>query len=620
MINAILHLAAVKGDMLQTQSLFDPSYLFQPVPELAGQIRPYFEMLAFLVLVAAGVRRWLMMPYDKLMGIVPVAIYGLCIALIPLLLNTSDEAVDSLVAKSGMADPNTVFQRLMELSAPFKPMNRGEQINIQKVQAAEASPDQYAQEIVKQYSFWGIDMTPAVNFLKQLREGTGNAMRAAFDTVKDPVGSVSNGMRYLLFKALAFIGAGFVWLLMQACGLVCYVFICIRYLLIHLESIVLPVFIAMMATETMRGTGHTFVLGLLGIVFWPLGWGLGHIGTVAIGTWFSTMIATLLGYQRDGTSLSDGVIFDWIMNGDALGLPLMSPQSQCCLILVAVAGAFVLGIWVLLVTFSAPFVIARSLRSGSGMFSELTGGTAKSALALGGAALQVAAAAMGAAAMGQAASGAGGNNAAPTGGGDHAPTPSAGPAGGGIPIGANAGAALANLAQRATAQPTPGTGGMYAVAPSGRAAFIPMSGDQMRSLLAGGGLANGGGNGGQLANGGPGSGNAGYGQNGDGSGSGAGNGSQSRPKMSAATQAAYRFTLAAAGLSALGGALTAASQSDGSPGSLASVPTGAASSGSDRVERTRRQVESAQQAKRHDEQADRQQQTQDAILQRLKQL
>jgi hypothetical protein len=572
--------AATPGDYLQVQHLFDPQYLFQPVPALASQIRPIFEVLAFLILAATGVRRWLHNPHDPLMGVVPVVIAGLMIAIIPFLLNTADDAVDDLVSKSGMADPSAVFARLLALSQPFRPMNKGEEVNIKKLDAVKANADQYAQEQVRQHMFWGIDFTPAVNFIKNVYDGTATALHAAFDTVKDPMGAVEDSLKQWLFKAISVLGAGLVWVLMQICGLICYVFISIRYLLVHLESIVLPAFIAMMVTDALRSQGYNFVLQLGGIVLWPLGWALGHVGTLAIASWFASILAAELGLQNGNANLVDGQIFDWVLNGDALGLGFATPQTQCCIIITASFGAIILCIWVVLVTFCCPFVVARALRGGSGIFGDMVGGTAKGALALSGAALQVAAAAMGAAAVGRAANGAGGNNAAPTGGGDQAPTPSAGPAGGGLPIGANAGAALANLAQRATTQPTPGTGGMYAVSPSGRAAFIPMSRNQMQSLLAGNGLANGGGNGGQLANGGPGPGN-------DGGGSGAGNGSQSRPPMRAASRAGYRFTMAAAGLSALGGALTAASQSDGSPGSLASVPTSAASSGVDRAERTR---------------------------------
>jgi hypothetical protein len=572
----------VAGDRLQTVSLFDPQYLFSTVPQLAAQVRPYFELLAFVILAAVGVRRWLAQAENPAIGIAPVVIAGLFIGIIPLSLNTADQAVDDLVGKSGMADPLTIAKKLYALADGFTPINKGEETNIKNLQQTQGNPDAYAQEKVKQYSFWGVDLTGAVNFFKKITDQTATGLKVAYDTVKEPLGAIGDWFKGCLFKLIAIACAAGAWFLLQVCSLIVYVFLSVRFLLIHLESIVLPVFIAMIITDSLRSQGYNFVLGLTGIIFWPLGWGLGHVGTVAIASWFSNMLGAILGYQANGYTLTDGKIFDWVLNGPVVNLPAITPQSQACILLVVFAGALIVVIWVLLVTLCSPFIISRALRSGSGMFSDLAGGSAKSALALSGAALQVAAAAMGAAAMGRAANGTGGNNTPPTGGDDQSPPPPGGP-GGGVPIGANAAAALANLAQRATSQPTPGTGGMYAVSPSGRAAFIPMTRNQMQSLLAGNGIANGG----QLANGGSGSGNDGGGANGGGSGSGAGIGSQSRPKMSAATQAAYRFTMAAAGLSALGGALTAASQSDGSPGSLASVPTGAASSGVDRAERTR---------------------------------
>ena len=97
-----------------------------------------------------------------------------------------------------------------------------------------------------------------------------------------------------------------------------YVFLSIRFLLVHLESIVLPVFIAMIATDSLRGTGNNFVLGIVGIIFWPLGWALGHIGTLALANWFDSMVALTL--HVPGT-LQPGAIYDMIVNGPAGGLP-----------------------------------------------------------------------------------------------------------------------------------------------------------------------------------------------------------------------------------------------------------------------------------------------------------
>jgi hypothetical protein len=503
MIGDLLILAVSTGDYLQTQSLFDPAYLFKGVPQLAGQMRPAFELLAFTILATAGVRRWVSSPIDPLMGIVPVLVTGLFVAIIPLALNTADQAVDDLVAKTGLADPNAVFQKLMALSQPFRPMNRGEEINIKKLQTAQqAGADQYAQEQVRQHSFWGTDFSGATDFIKNIYNGATTSLKVAYDTIKDPLGAVGDALRMMIFKSLAFLGAGVVWIIMQICGLICYVYVSIRYLLIHLESIVLPVFVAMVVTESLRGQGHNFVMGLVGIIFWPLGWALGHIGTLAIGGWFASVLGALLGLQNGNVNLADGQIFDWLMNGDATGLPAVTPQTQACIILVALAGALILCIWVFLVTVSAPFLIGKALKSGSGIFGEMVGGTAKGAAGLGAAAAGLAALAMtgggAAAAAGAGSAQAAGNGAAASGGGPP-------------PIGADAAAALGNgssraqfgggggssrsLASRATSRPRAGTGGIYATSANGDSAYIPLSDGEMAAAFSDGGGKAGGGKG-----------------------------------------------------------------------------------------------------------------------------
>jgi hypothetical protein len=608
MIGDLLMLAVTTGDYLQTESLFDPAYLFKGVPQLAGQMRPAFELLAFTILAAAGVRRWVSSPIDPLMGIVPVLVTGLFVAIIPLALNTADQAVDDLVAKTGLADPNTVFQKLMALSQPFRPMNRGEEINIKKLQTAQqAGADQYAQEQVRQHSFWGIDFSGATDFIKNIYNGATTSLKVAYDTIKDPLGAVGDALRMMIFKSLAFLGAGVVWIIMQICGLICYVYVSIRYLLIHLESIVLPVFVAMVVTESLRGQGHNFVMGLVGIIFWPLGWALGHIGTLAIGGWFASVLGALLGLQNGNVNLADGQIFDWLMNGDATGLPAVTPQTQACIILVALAGALILCIWVFLVTVSAPFLIGKALKSGSGIFGEMVGGTAKGAAGLGAAAAGLAALAM---TGGGAAAAAGAGNAQAAAGGTSGGA-AAGGSGGPPPIGADAVAALGNgsslaqagggiggegavsrsLASRATTRAPAGSGGIFAAGASGDVAYIPMAQEEMAAAFSGGGggSSGSGGNGGSGSSGGGGGGSSSGGGGGSSGGSGgggkAGGGKGKSARVSGSSARAYKAVMA---LGALQGVLESASQWDGGADFVGHTAFRASSGATNQFDRSRR--------------------------------
>jgi hypothetical protein len=263
--------------------------------------------------------------------------------------------------------------------------------------------------------------------------------------------------------------------------------------------------------------------------------------------------------------LADGQIFDWVMNGDALGLPAVTPQTQVCIILVALAGALILCIWVFLVTVSAPFLIAKALRSGSGIFGEMVGGTAKGAAGLAAAAAGLAALAMtggGAAAT----AGAGRANAmAALGNGSSLAQAGVGSGGGG--------AASRSVASRATMRAPAGSGGIYAAGASGDVAYIPMSQGEMAAAFAGDGGNSGGGS----------SGGAGGSSGGSGGSGKAGGGKSAR--VSGSSARAYKAVMA---MGALHGVLEAASQWDGGADIVSHTASRASSNATNQYDRSRR--------------------------------
>ena len=382
------------GDYFNVQQAFDPQTLFTAVPALAANVRKYFDLLAVVIVGSSVVNRIMRHQADVMMAWVPGLIYALFIVIVPFGLNAIDGAVLDLVQQTGMTDPNAIFYKMTALSDPFEPSDAGEQRNQQQLQADANNPTAFTADMQKQGQSWGIDTSAWSNFWKVLSgkaQQTGQDIKASLDFAKDPLGTVGNTIRYVAFKILGIIGAFFIWLILQCCGIVMYVFLSVRFLLVHLESIVLPVFIAMIATDSLRGTGNNFVLGIVGIIFWPLGWALGHIGTLALANWFNSLVALVL--HVPGTP-GPGAIYDMIVNGPAGALPAPTPQSLAAAVGITVVGALIIGIYVLIVTFSAPFIIAKALKSGSGIYGDMIGGTAKGVAALGAAAAGLAALAM----------------------------------------------------------------------------------------------------------------------------------------------------------------------------------------------------------------------------------
>jgi hypothetical protein len=580
--------AAPQGDYLHIQSAFDAQNLFSAVPALAANFRKYFDLLAFAVVSASVGTRVLRHQGDIAMAWVPGIIYALFIVIVPTGLNAIDGAVLDLVQQSGMTDPNAIFTKMTGLSDPFRPSDAGELRNQQQLQADANNPTALAKDLQNQGMVWGIDLSGWNNFWSVVSgnaQKTGQDIKASLDFAKDPLGTVGNTVRYVFFKVLAILGAFLIWLILQCCGIVIYVFLSIRFLLVHLESIVLPVFIGMIATDNLRAAGNNFVLGIVGIIFWPLGWALGHIGTLALANWFDSLVALTL--HVPGTS-APGAIYDMIVNGPLAGQPLPMPQALAAAVGITFCGALIVGIYVLVVTFAAPFIIAKALKSGSGMFGEMVGGTAKGVAGLGSAAAGLAALAMtggGAAAT----AGAGSAQAAAGGSGGGAA------AGGGMPVGVDAPAALGNgsslaragggsggggagsrsLASRAMTRTPAGTGGIYAAGASGDVAYIPMAQEEMAATFSGGG---GGGNGGGGSSGG-GGGSAG------GSGGGGKAGGGKSAKVSGSSARAYKAVMA---MGALQGALEAASQWDGGVDLVSHTASRASSSATNQHDRSRR--------------------------------
>jgi hypothetical protein len=591
-LDLLLAATVSQGDYFHVQTAFDPQTLFSAVPGLAATFRKYFDLLAFVIVSSAMVNRVMRHQADVVSAWVPGMLYALFIVIVPFGLNAIDGAVLDLVQQTGLTDPNAVFTKMTELSDPFEPNDAGEQRNVQQLQADANNPTALAKDIQTQSQFWGIDTSGWNNFWKTVSNNaqqTGQDIKASLDFAKDPLGTVSNAIRYVLFKALCVIGAFLIWLILQCCGIVMYVFLSVRFLLVHLESIVLPVFIAMIATESLRGTGNNFVLGLVGIVFWPLGWALGHIGTLALANWFNSIVAVTL--HVPGT-LQPGAIYDMIVNGPGAGLPVPTPQALAVAVGITLAGALIIGIYVLIVTFAAPFIIAKALKSGSGIYGEMVGGTAKGIAGLGAAAAGLAALSMSAGATGAVA------------GAGKAQAPTAGAGGGGtngdMPVGTNATAALGNgssvsrggaggglsgsLASRATRRAPAGSGGIYAASASGDdVAFIPMSGGELASITSGGGGGGGGGGGSGSGGGGQnrGSGTASRG----GASGGVASGGGKSARVSGSSARAYRAVMA---LGLLQGALETASQWDGGADFAAHTATRSASSASNQYDRARR--------------------------------
>jgi hypothetical protein len=111
-----------------------------------------------------------------------------------------------------------------------------------------------------------------------------------------------------------------------------------------------PIFIGMMAFPSLQLIGRNYLLNLLGIMIWPLGWGVAGLITQG-----------MISFMTDQSFLSyQGVISG---TGGEIGYSLQN-----------LMGVAFLGIWIIFSTIAAPVIIQRAISSGRSVASDLFSG------------------------------------------------------------------------------------------------------------------------------------------------------------------------------------------------------------------------------------------------------
>ena len=103
-----------------------------------------------------------------------------------------------------------------------------------------------------------------------------------------------------------------------------------------------PIFIGMLAFPSLQSTGRTYLLNLLGVMLWPLGWGVAGLITQG-----------MIDFMTDQSFLSSAA---------ASGTALYSLQN--------LMGLAFLGIWIIFSTIAAPVVIQKSVGRGESAASQ----------------------------------------------------------------------------------------------------------------------------------------------------------------------------------------------------------------------------------------------------------
>jgi hypothetical protein len=149
-----------------------------------------------------------------------------------------------------------------------------------------------------------------------------------------------------IFEAIV---SGFLWLFgLLASAILFYAYI-VQKMILYLGYSLSPIFIGFMAIRSLSHIGNRYILGLIGVIAWPLGWAVAAIVTQGLLT-FMTDQSFL-----QGSSVSGGVNY---------GLQNF-------------IGVALLGVWIIFSTIAAPLIIQKALTEGyQAGGALLTGATA----------------------------------------------------------------------------------------------------------------------------------------------------------------------------------------------------------------------------------------------------
>lgn len=136
------------------------------------------------------------------------------------------------------------------------------------------------------------------------------------------------------------------WLLgWFASAIVFYAYI-IQKVILYIGYALAPIFIGFLAFGTLRGVGTRYLLNLIGVMVWPLGWGVAGLVTEG-----------LIDFMTDQSFLHDSSVVGGV------GYTLQN-----------LIGLGLLGIWIIFSTIAAPVIIQRSLVEGILVGSPLMSG------------------------------------------------------------------------------------------------------------------------------------------------------------------------------------------------------------------------------------------------------
>lgn len=165
----------------------------------------------------------------------------------------------------------------------------------------------------------------------------------------NPGAAISAGLDSALASMMAFIEYAMIYILVLLCKLaemLMWLMILLQKFLILINSIFLPVMIAMLGVSALSGVSTRYILSMFGVCAWPLAWGVVNAGTVA-------MMISVNNTLEGATDLNSMMSRLWAM---AMGC--------------------VIPFWLVAGYTAGPFILQKMVTTGAGVAQGLMGKTA----------------------------------------------------------------------------------------------------------------------------------------------------------------------------------------------------------------------------------------------------
>jgi hypothetical protein len=259
---------------------FSPENLMPELPELARQWRIPFYALAMMIFISSAISTLAKYrsgsPDATQAGVSLILAILLAVNVVPTInffIGAADSIVDYGAQRANvevdLTNPWALAENLTDLAWTFSRVDIAQGEPFEQVMVAasvRAGPDATALESVERRS-------------KKLTDRIGDVVGGVIDRVRS---AYNAGVRGFLeaYNPFTLIKRFFYAIVITICAyasalvaaIIVMFFDALRFLLLHVGSIILPAAIAASTTSLMRNQGSSYVFGMIGIAAWPIGW------------------------------------------------------------------------------------------------------------------------------------------------------------------------------------------------------------------------------------------------------------------------------------------------------------------------------------------------------------